>query len=229
MDDQEPREPRLPHVEGLSNFGSIEKDAPPISPFNFSAAGTLGDFSKEYALFNHGALFSYAGMEVDPVSEYMTTNSCELRFVMAEQPFFSGVSAGKREFKHWDYCMLAVPIDQWRDLASWLVESGILNRSKQTFYKAYYDSVQTVDWKQVTSQGVFTKWPMVDVALFGLDGNKSFVRVDKGHNDGSLKNPPIPGLSRMSPNAAAVGFAKAMFDGSDTPYNPDPNGNGQKL
>ena len=228
MDDQEPREPRFPHAEGWSNLDPIDKDDPPIPPLEFPTSGTLGDQAEEYVFFNHGALFTYAGMEVDPVREYALKSSCKLRFVVADKPFFRNVSAGKKEFEHWDYSMLAAPISHWEDLSMWLVEAGVLDRTRKAFYKAYYMTVETVDWKNVANQGVLTEWPMIKVALFGLDGNKSFIRVNEARVSDSMHDPPIPGLSVLPPNPAAVSFAESVFNESSTPYNPDPRRNGQK-
>ena len=225
MDDDTPRVPRM---EGLQDGDPVEKDIPPFEKLEVSSLASLGDLAKDYVFFNHGVLFTYGGMNVDPAQEYVTEHKCEIRMVMMPKPVFKDVSNRKKEFVHWDHSLLAVDTNHWVELSRALVESGILDLVQRKFYKAYYRPVKIVDWFRAGQSHAPDDWPMIRVALFGLDGNTQFIKVVDSISDETSKAPPTPRILLRPPNPSAVSFAEALFNGHTRPYDViDPKRNGR--
>ena len=225
MDDATPRVPRM---EGLQDGAPVEKAIPPFEKLEVSSLASLSDLATDYVFFNHGVLFTYGGMNVDPAQEYAIEHKCEIRMVRMPKPVFKDVSNRKKEFAHWDHSLLAVDTNHWVGLSRVLVESGILDLAKRSFYKAYYRPVKIVDWFRVDQAHAPDDWPTIRVALFGLDGNTQFIKVVDPKPGKSDAAPPTPKIVLRPPNAAAVSFANALFSGHERPYDViDPKRNGR--
>ena len=225
MDDDKPRVPRR---EGRQDADSVDGDSRPFKALSLPATATLNDLANEYVFFNHGALFTYGEMRVDPAQEYCVENKCEVQLLVTPKPVFRGVSNGKKEFQHWDHSLLAVPTDHWLGISRMLIESGILDLANQKFHKAYYKPVKIVDWISVEQHTAMDAWPTLRVALFGLDGNKQFIKVTDSDIGGADKKPSAPRLVIRPPNPEAVSFADAIFGDHPRPYDViDPKRNGR--
>tara|TARA_Y100001973_G_C5204622_1_gene340539 strand:- start:2771 stop:3415 length:645 start_codon:yes stop_codon:yes gene_type:complete len=200
--------------EGVSGEDTFKNGRMPISPLKITPGMTLSTLSEEYVFFNHGALFSYGELPVDPAEEYILENRTNLRLVMSSDVLFPGLSGGNTEYKAWEYALVLAPLTDWDGLMDTLLQTAIMNRGTKTFFRTYGRLLLVNDWLQ---SPIISSNNQVQVTIFGLDGNKQFVGF-KEHTGRML-------VESYKPRPETIEFGARLLKGENPYDEPGTNEN----
>jgi hypothetical protein len=192
--------------EGFSGHDRYEKGIAPIQPLTLTPGMTLSTLSEEYVFFNHGALFSYGEMRIDPAEEYIAEHRTPLRLVLSPDTLFEGLSNGDKEFQAWEHALVLVPKADWQGMASILLQTAIVNRDTKSLFRPYARELLIHDWLQ---SSIATSAAQISAVLFGLDGNKSYIGFEE--KAGRMC------VQRARPRRETIRFAKKLLRGHN-PY-----------
>lgn len=173
--------------EGVSEEGTAHTDVQPAKEMEISAAATLAEISKDYALFTPAIFHLFIAGANDPVQHYVAESSGEggtitifkLRF---DRPIFSGLvsDTGNGEWNHWLY---AVERSRWPGLFNYLGGIAVTDRQRKLFARLRPRAVSIVDPYWLAKQTSFDSTvPLVPVTVWCLDTNRGCVWIE-GPND----------------------------------------------
>ncbi len=201
--------PRGPMEIGVSGTREIKKDdssGPELSSFNPSA--TLTDITKTHTLFTYAPLFTYGGLQHNPVQEWINLdNKPEIvRIIKLPLPIFELNSKPFLNNMIW-----AVRNDYWKELAFHISSIAILDRTKKIFVRPMIQELEAPD--VVMAYNCKSDIPKVKVFTFSVDSNRF-----------CLPFLPISLTSRVlkvkffPPRAETVKLGAAMLGEIDSPY-----------
>jgi hypothetical protein len=177
---------------------------------------TLSSLAEEYVFFNHGVLFSYGELPIDPAEEYVEEFGSMVKLVLSPAALFKGLSGGNPLFKAWEYALALVPKEDWAGLATSILQTAIVNKSTGSFFRPYVRELTIHDWLQ---SPIANNDNQVSAALFGLDGNKEYIGLTE--SKGRMR------ITRSDPKPETVQFGKQVLMGQN-PYD-EPGNNGSTL
>jgi hypothetical protein len=202
--------------EGFSGRDRYEKGIAPIRPLKLTPGMTLSSLAEEYVFFNHGVLFSYGELPIDPAEEYVEEFGSMVKLVLSPAALFKGLSGGNPLFKAWEYALALVPKEDWAGLATSILQTAIVNKSTGSFFRPYVRELTIHDWLQ---SPIANNDNQVSAALFGLDGNKEYIGLTE--SKGRMR------ITRSDPKPETVQFGKQVLMGQN-PYD-EPGNNGSTL
>lgn len=205
-----------PRPFGLSGFESFDEDSAPIRPFKITPGLTLQGLADDYVFFNHGVLFSYSELPVDPAEHYLAERDGKLQLLLSPVVLFKNLSNGRKEFQAWEHTLIAIPREDWKGVYDEILHSSTLHRDKRRFHRPFSADVSVHDWLQ---SDLATPESLVNVVFFGADGNDALIGVRQGAS--GLE------VSKFSPREETKEFAKNLLMDKN-PY-VDPHRNGRKL
>lgn len=179
---QPPRrvEGSLPPPEGRKPARPVAKEVgESVHAGRFRASATLLELSAEFAFFNHGALYTVAQMDADPLVDYVLHSGMadddRPFFVDFDRTILAGIGVGgpRGKFISWDNRLYAVPRRAWGPLKAHL--SGIagldlLSRTLMLATAVDFDIVDPAAMARLTSlPGTL---PTVPITAFDVSGNR---------------------------------------------------------
>lgn len=183
-------------------------------------AGTLADLSRDYALFNHGALMVFGGCAVDPVRRWLAYHGHELVgpvFVLqAGQTLFDGLVHPVTGDAYWSQALVCCPRPNWKGLRGYLDAETAVSRSRKVYARPLGQTdVPLVDWAALARcEGLPGVVPTVKVDLYGVDSNLALLHFRPA------VRPPFDSvrLVMSPPLAETVLLARALFSGVERPF-----------
>ncbi len=193
--------------EGISEEGTAHTDVQPAKEMEISAAATLSEISKDYALFTPAIFNLFIAGANDPVQHYVAESSGEagpvaifkLRF---DRPIFSGLvsDAGNGEWNHWLY---AIERANWPAFFNYLGGIAVTDRQRKLFARLRPRAVSIVDPYWLAKQtSLDATVPLVPVTVWCLDTNRGCVWI-AGPND----HADINGVGPIGPFHPLPAFA----------------------
>lgn len=199
--------------EGFSGHDKYDEGIAPIRPLQLTPGMTLSTLSEEYVFFNHGVLFSYADLPIDPAEQYVEEHGSSIRLVISPVVLFKDLSAGNPLFRAWEHALVLIPRDDWPGLAQVILQTAIVNQDTDSFFRPYVRELAIHDWLQTP---IASSTNQVPAALFGLDGNKTF--VDFSESRGIMR------VKRTSPRPDTIKFGDQILKGQNPYDKPGDNG-----
>jgi len=199
--------------EGFSGHDKYEDGLAPIRPLKLTPGMTLSTLSEEYVFFNHGVLFSYGALPVDPAEQYVEELGTSIKLVLSPSVLFKGLSAGNPLFKAWEYALVLIPRDDWEGFATAVLQTAIVNKDVDSFFRPYVRELAIHDWLHTP---IASSSNLVSAALFGLDGNKEFIGFSESR--GRMK------VKRSAPRADTIHFGEQILKGQNPYDKPGNNG-----
>ena len=158
----------MPQPIGLSKPEEVENDSRiQLEVQKISKAATLNDLAKDYTFFNHGIFMVRGGLTFDPVALFARANSgITMPFIInSDQKLFDGIG-------EWDYKLVAVENKHWPRLEKYLDATSVINRDYKIYTRALKQIMPVVDVFALAKHQILPSTvPMVEVTLYGLDGN----------------------------------------------------------
>lgn len=202
--------------EGIGGHTEIPADKfEGTGPEKISGARCLGDLAKDYVFFTPGLLFTHGELDKDPVQEFMNEaeGDPQIAFMEFNRPVWNGFRF-KDGQAHWDHNLLAIERGRWEDLRKFLGGVGILDSKTKTFYRVVPFSVMVADPAVIDRAAVIpVPVPMIEVVVFGLDGNKRRVVVQSSRAPGLQP----PSVVILKPDPKTVEFTKKLLAGVANP------------
>lgn len=194
-------------------------DGPPLKD-QLAHSACLSDLAKDFVFFTPGLLFTHGELDRDPVQEFMNEaeGDPQIALLSFNRPVWDGFQFkdGRRD---WNHKLLGIERARWPALLQFLGGVGILDSNAKTFYRALPFSIMIVDPVIADRASVLpAPVPMVEVVVFGLDGNKRKVLVNQTGAPGMQ----LPRVVTFSPDQRTVKFAKALLAGKNPVESPDP-------
>jgi hypothetical protein len=206
-----------PRPFGFSGFDSYSNDeSAPIRPYKVTSGTTLQGLAEDYVLFNHGVLFSYSDLPVDPAERYIAERGGKLQLLHSPEVLFSNLSNGRQEFKAWEHTLILIPRDDWSDVHNEILHAATLDRDRRRFHRPFSVDVKIHDWFQSSLR---SSEASASVVLFGADGNDALVGV--------VNTVSGAAVSKFPPRRETKEFAKMLLMDKNPYVNPE--GNGRKL
>jgi hypothetical protein len=199
--------------EGFSGHGKYEKGIAPIKPLQVTPGMTLSTLSEEYIFFNHGVLFSYGELPMDPAEEYVAEFGSAVKILLAPKTLFKGLAGGNPLFTAWEHALVLVPKEDWEGLVTCILQTAIINRDTGTCFRPYIAELTIHDWLQ---SPIATEDNVVSAAVFGLDGNKQFIGFKESR--GCLR------VNCTAPRPETIQFGEQLIAGQNPYDEPDNNG-----
>ena len=192
--------------EGFSGHDKYEKGLAPIRPLKLTPGMTLSTLSEEYVFFNHGVLFSYAALPIDPAEQYVEEHGSLIRLVVSPSVLFDGLSGGNPLFLAWEHALVLIPREDWEGFANAILQTAIVNKEANSFFRPYVRELTVHDWLQTP---IASNSSQISAALFGLDGNKAFIGFAEA--GGRIR------VREGAPRPDTVQFGKQLLAGQN-PY-----------
>jgi hypothetical protein len=167
---------------------------------------TLSTLSEEYVFFNHGVLFSYAALPIDPAEQYVEEHGSLIRLVVSPSVLFDGLSGGNPLFLAWEHALVLIPREDWEGFANAILQTAIVNKEANSFFRPYVRELTVHDWLQTP---IASNSSQISAALFGLDGNKAFIGFAEA--GGRIR------VREGAPRPDTVQFGKQLLAGQN-PY-----------
>lgn len=142
-----------------------------------SSSATLTDLLAEYAVFSHALWFTYGGLDVDPIDDFMSTRSCSAPLRMGlPAPLFRGM--GEWQGLELDYAIWLCPLDVWPELRTFLRMVGAIH-PQHTWQASCQEPIAILD---VLHELRYPDRPVprVPAMIFGVDGTLGQVAVQPG-------------------------------------------------
>lgn len=195
------------------------EDNPAYCQLRFAQAGNLTTLALEYKLFTHGLLFTHGGWDRDPISDYLVEWGPEFAPLVIDMP--SRVIHGMeckdergRQRADWCYKLLAVRHEGWDELFAFMSTVGAIHRDSGYLAKLLAQVVPVPDILAISRLTSISACPMVDVVIFGIDGNRRAVYVEPA------RSPPLdkPKVRSSPPDPETVELAEKILSGDPEPY-----------
>ncbi len=139
----------------------------------------LAGLARDFALFNHGALFTYGNLPegMDPVQEFVQAQRvpCEVAAHDFAYPLFRGIARNRHQ-EAWDRRLLIVRREFWPALLPWIAAAAMVDRHNRVYHRAVPQVLSVVDQPRAQRAAVLTAVPTVDITVFGVTGNVHRVR-----------------------------------------------------
>ncbi len=201
--------------EGIHVGEPVEAtDGPVYHEARLGKAASLADLVQEYAFFNHGALFCFTNIDVDPVHDYCSRidTKCLPLYLTFPEPVFDGLVC--QGDPSWNYRLIAIPRARWHGLDRFLCAMSAIDRFRKRFYRMVSQEIPIADALALSKLTVIPiPTPMVTINTYTPTSNKRLVAF------APADNPPVdrPRIVFHPPEPGVVLLAKAHFDESDTP------------
>ena len=199
--------------EGFSGHDKYEEGLAPIRSLKLTPGMTLLTLSEEYVFFNHGVLFSYGALPVDPAEQYVEEHDSMIRLALSPKVLFKGLSGGNPLFQAWEYALVLIPRDDWEGLAATILQTAIVDREGKKFFRPYAREITIYDWLQTP---IASSDNQVRATLFGLDGNKEFI--------GFAEEAGRMHIRRADPRPDTIQFGEQLLKGQNPYDKPGDNG-----
>lgn len=192
-------------------------------PKTASTPFTLFDLAEEWAFFNHGALFKFAGFEdphKDPVSDWLNSQPTQPTYIKQafERKIFDGIDSpaylGPRSrATTWEHVICGVRKEQWPALLDYVAGVVAYDAKKQQYYQVFFGEMQVLDPGYVERYSLMhPKLPHIPVTLFC---------VESGRRRWEFQYPvnPVgpPYIMEMPPRPEVQRIAEAVFRGDMQP------------
>jgi hypothetical protein len=180
----------------------------------------LAELSRHWALFNHGALFTYAGMDFrrqDPVREFIAARNLPGAAALHDcsLPLFQGVARRDSEAV-WDRRLGLIKRAYWPDLLNWLAQVIALDADDRCYHRAVPQTLRIVDQPLALRNPQALPPPTVEITMFGVSGTVHHVRWKS-----DVRTPQsVAQLVRMDLSPEIRREAQRVFDGEKDPLRP---------
>jgi hypothetical protein len=166
--------------EGISEPEVKQVEKVELPQQKIAGTASLGDLSKDYVFFTPGLIFTHGELPNDPVQEFVNEakGTPQIAFMNFDKPIFEGFrfKDGRVE---WNHKLLAIERPRWEEILQFLGTVGILDREQKLFYGVKPFMVRIADPVIMDRSAVLpSPIPLVEVVVFGLDGNKRQVLVE---------------------------------------------------
>lgn len=199
------------------------------SPETTTPRFSLYEYADEWAFFNHGALFSFAGFDdpyKDPVSDWINQQPIPQPLYLKqafEHKLLQGVTApayfGPRSRDtSWEQVVCGIRKEYWPGLLEYV--SGVVAQDimKKTYYQVFFGEVEIPDPGCVERFSVLRPGlPTIKLTLFCVESNKNRWEFRRP------KNPVAPMfVAELPPREEVKQIAKALFRGDLEPMSNRP-------
>ncbi len=204
----------LPLNEGTRPGQEVAQGAE-HAPFSPAPGALLGDYAQDYAFFAHAAFYTYGGLDVDVLEQFVLEHPGDpaVSVYRFDMPIFSGLSRHPA-CAAWDYALGIVPRVFWPSLYDFLRAVSIVDRTRGTYAVATVHELEIPDPLVFRRATLPSPVPAVKVTAFGLDGNRFRVEF--------LSRCAWPGgatqVVRLPPDPKTIKLADAILSHDPTPY-----------
>ena len=181
-------------------------------------------------LFTHGLMFTHGNWTRDIVYDYLVEGGLAGPALLTlPKRVFIGMHGRNRDGRvneDWNYRLLAMPRAAWDHFWRYMCTVAGVNQDERRFHKLLAQQVPVPDMLALErSPTLLDRCPMVDVIVFGIDGNDRIVHVSPAFK------PPIdkPTVRISSPDPDTVKLAERVFAEEPQPYEPFDLASGEKL
>lgn len=147
-----------------------------------TGAKALSELTGDYAFFNHGCFFTWGGLDVDPVEDFVIRHAdqdCLVFHMDFPRPIFHGIPKPGRFYKPaeiYNHRLFAVPLPYWDALRAELMIVSAVDRARRSFHRSVTQEIDIVDPLSLQSLVIAPPLPpTVPVTVFGVDGNKHHI------------------------------------------------------
>lgn len=203
---------RLPVRPGHIWTESREETPAPTQPAKFS----LGDLSREFHFFNHGALFTYGGLKFpdeDPLNDWYAQQPKGTIVVREafQSKLFEGLDTLAGNGTTWNHILCAVRHDDWNSLWTFLCGTAMVDRKAHKYCEVFSGDIEILDPVHLERFSIFHErgFSHVPITVFGIDGNE--VRWEPVLHRGPVTG--AVGFSKQPPRPVVVGRGRLLLDG----------------
>jgi len=165
-----------PQREGTRSTDQAER-GPGTHALRVGAASSLRSLSGDYAFFNHACFFTWGGLDIDPVGDFLTRHpdrDCTVFHVEFRTPVLGGIAKPGRLYQAaapYEYRLYGIPRPYWPNLKAELSAVSMVDRRLRRYHRAVTQDLTIVDPLALDRLAVLPATPpLVDVTLFGVDG-----------------------------------------------------------
>lgn len=215
---------------GVHSGPTQQKDEPSVMQLAVSSRTQLAHIAINHVLFTHGLMFTHGNWCRDVVYDYLVEGGIgEPAMLTLPKKMFVGMTAKDADGKvydDWNYKLLVLPKLVWQDFWNFMCTIGGVNPDTRKFHKLLAQKIPVPDILAIeNSAATLTKCPMVDIYVFGIDGNDRQVFVSPA------MNPPLdkPMVRVSKPDPDIVTLADRYFSEEALPYEPFDIRSGEQL
>jgi hypothetical protein len=201
---------RLPVPEGVAAPEDRMLEAAPTASFN-PRGTSFADIQHDHVIFNHGALMTLGGMEIDPVQEWveLQPGSPVVGTFDMRAPYITGLAWTRpgdalppESDRDWERRYVITSRETWPGLLDHVRGVSVINLRKRSYVETF---VTMIPWPDP-----FDPARSFYLTLFGLTGNRGRMRfvVPSVGPIRAVIDPPDPAIVRI---------ASALFDGHSNP------------
>jgi hypothetical protein len=206
--------------EGFSAFEQLPRDMTEArtQEMRISQATSLTDLAPDFAFFTTALFHTHAKLDRDPIQEFVNRSDKKITVgtIYSPTPIFSGLQIGKDS--NWNHALFVIARQEWKACFKFLAGTGIQDTPNKIIYRALPHDLAIVDFLQMRDEAILpSPLPMVDVMVFGVDGNRRKVILQPA------LRPPLdqPYARSLKPDPETVEYGRKLFRGEnplDTPF-----------
>jgi hypothetical protein len=165
---------------------------------------SLGDLTREYALFTPALIFTHARLDRDPLQDFIMANSLTTEtgpaIVDCQWPLFSGLGRTnyQNELVDWNRRIYGCPLDYWEKLRGFIGGIVITEASSLFYSKVGWYDLNIVDPFELHSGRVLDTVPAVSICVFMLSANRGVFYLEPATDP--PRNLPIVTALPADPN-----------------------------
>jgi hypothetical protein len=192
---------------GKSWHAKREQRKPPMTNAKFA----LAEMAEDWHFFNHGALFTFAQLDTDPVSDWYASQPHNTQVIRQpyKRPVLSGLTALTAAGLPWDHMVCAVRKHDWETLFPFLGGIAAIDHKKKNYFQVFSGDVEVYDPGEVERHSVFKlDLPKITITVFCVDGCRDRWEIHPSDN-----NVAPPRFVRVDPRPEVVAMGNAVLSG----------------
>jgi len=187
------------HKEGTQALGRASQGIE-TAKLRYSAAASLADLARDYALFTHAAFFTWGAMDLDPLQDLIARHPAQdcLAFdLVFKAKLFTGLvrRSDPQSLRPYAHKLLCMPRELWADIGPALGAVTAVDRTKQRFFRAAPQEIVLLDVLALSKAATLPAiMPTVMISVFGVDATDVNVRFFE-----NVSGPTATAQVRMGP------------------------------
>lgn len=166
----------------------------------YSAAASLADLAKDYAIFTHAAFFTWGGMDIDPLQDLIArhpSSDCLAFDLVFKAKLFTGLvrRSDPHVLRQHAHKLLCMPLEHWKDIGPSLGAVTAVERARKRFFRAAPQEIAILDVLALSRAATLPDvMPTVMISVFGVDATDVNVRFFE-----DVSGPTATAQLRMGP------------------------------
>ena len=167
--------------EGTQALGRASQGVE-TAKLRYSAAASLADLAKDYAIFTHAAFLTWGGMDIDPLQDLIarhTSPDCFAFDLVCKEKLFTGLvrRSDPPALRPYAHRLLFMPHEFWKDVGSGLGAVTAVDRRRQRLFRAAPQEIVVLDVLALSKAATLPAvMPTVMISVFGVDATDVNVR-----------------------------------------------------